>query len=68
MSKVINLADHREPVTYTLTITHHWDGTLEIYVDGVEDDERSRESVWDALDRYVQQHKYNQLNPEGAND
>jgi hypothetical protein len=32
-------------------ITHHWDDTLEVFVEDVTDDERSRQSVADALAR-----------------
>lgn len=48
---VINLADRRPPVSYTVRITHHWDGSLEVFVEDVTDDERSRQSVADALAR-----------------
>ena len=69
MSEVINLAEHREPVTYTVTITHHWDDTLEVWVHDLQEDERSREAVWEALERIVNQHKRNELPPcKGAND
>ena len=51
MSDVINLSKRRQPVTYTVTITHHWDDTLEIFVADVADDPRSREAVADALQR-----------------
>jgi len=46
---VIDLAKKRQPVTYTLVITHHWDGTFEFTVLDVADDERSQESVGYAL-------------------
>lgn len=48
---VINLADRRPPVSYTVRITHHWDDALEVFVEDVADDERSRQSVADALAR-----------------
>lgn len=48
---VINLADRRQPVSYTVRITQHWDGSLEVFVEDVADDERSRQSVADALAR-----------------
>jgi hypothetical protein len=48
---VINLSDRRRPVSYTVRITHHWDDTLEVFVEDVTDDERSRQSVADALAR-----------------
>jgi hypothetical protein len=46
---VIELSTKRQPVTYTLVITHHWDGHFEFTVLDVADDERSRESVGHAL-------------------
>ena len=48
---VINLSDYRQPVTYTVRITHHWDDSIEVLVEDVADDERSRQSVADALAR-----------------
>ena len=46
---IIDLATKRQPVTYTLIITHHWDGHFEFTVLDVADDERSQESVGYAL-------------------
>lgn len=46
---VIDLAGRRPPVVYTVTIAHHWDGTIEARVDGVSDDARSKDSVADAF-------------------
>jgi hypothetical protein len=54
MSDVITLSDRRQAVTYTVTITHHWDGTVECFVHDVSDDERSRASVGDALARVAE--------------
>ena len=48
---VFSLAARRPPVSYTVRITHHWDDSLEIFVEDVADDERSRQSVADALAR-----------------
>jgi hypothetical protein len=48
---VIDLATKRQPVTYTLVITHHWDGHFEFTVLDVADDKRSREAVGYALKR-----------------
>lgn len=42
---VVDLSRKRPPVCYTLTITHHWDNRVEIFVQDVSDDERSREAV-----------------------
>lgn len=46
---VIDLASKRQPVTYTLVITHHWDGNFEFAVLDVADDERSQKAVGYAL-------------------
>lgn len=48
---VIDLGKRRAPVTYTVTITHHWDDTLDVFVQDVADDDRSRAAVADALRR-----------------
>jgi hypothetical protein len=48
---VVDLADHRPPVCYTVRLKEHWDGRLEIFVEDVADDERSRKAVADALRR-----------------
>lgn len=49
MGNIIDLAARRDAVTYTVTITQHWDGRIESYVHDVSDDERSRYAVADAL-------------------
>ncbi len=46
---VVDLSSKRQPVTYTLVITHHWDGHFEFTVLDVADDERSQEAVGYAL-------------------
>jgi hypothetical protein len=51
MMNVIKLADKRPPVDYTIRIRHHWDDTIEIFVEDVSDDERSKQSVADTLQR-----------------
>jgi len=51
MSEIVSLADRRAPVCYTVRITHHWDDRLEVFVEDVADDERSRASVADSLFR-----------------
>jgi hypothetical protein len=45
------LADRRPPVHYTVRLTHHWDGRIEVFVEDVSDDARSRASVGHALAR-----------------
>ena len=51
MSEIIDLGARRKPVTYIVTITHDWDGTMSMLVDGVTDDARSRYSVGYAMAR-----------------
>jgi hypothetical protein len=53
MSEVINLSDHRPPVTYEIVITHHWDDQIDMWVKGVADDPRSREVVRETLQRIL---------------
>jgi len=50
---VVDLNARRAPVTYTLTISHHWDGKIEVWVEGVSDSDRSQESIWYALKRFI---------------
>jgi hypothetical protein len=54
MSEIIDLSTKRAPVTYVVTITHHWDGTLESFVQDVADNEHSRASVAYALKRVAE--------------
>ena len=48
-ANIISLSDRRPPVLYTVRIAHHWDGTLEVFVEDVQDDPRSRAAVSEAL-------------------
>lgn len=48
---VIDLADKRRPVDYSIHIRHHWDDTIEIFIEDVSDDERSKRSIADTLQR-----------------
>jgi hypothetical protein len=48
---VIDLANHRPPVCYTVRLIEHWDGRLEIFVEDVADDERSQKAVAESLRR-----------------
>lgn len=49
MAKMIDLADHRAPICYTVRLTQHWDGKLQVLVEDIADDERSRKAVAKAL-------------------
>ena len=51
MTEIIDLNSKRPPVTYTVTIVHHYDDTLEFRVEDVADDPRSREAVMSAFRR-----------------
>lgn len=60
MSKIVDMNTRRPPVTYTIRVTQHWDGTIETFVEDVSDDERSREAVARAMERiaisYLKKH------------
>jgi len=46
---VIDLADRRPPVCYTVRIVQHWDGRTKFFVEDVADDERSRRAIAEKL-------------------
>ncbi len=48
---VIDLSNYRPPVCYTIRLTAHWDDSIEIFVEDVADDDRSKKSIADALRR-----------------
>lgn len=50
-NNVINLSNKRQPVNYTIRISHHWDDRLEVFVENVSDDERSKRTVADTMER-----------------
>lgn len=45
MSEIISINSRKPPTFYTLRIAHHQDGKLQLFVEDVADDERSRESI-----------------------
>lgn len=51
MSEVVDLAKRRPPVRYTIHLSQHWDDRLEVWVEDVAADDRSRASIADALRR-----------------
>ena len=53
-NNVVDLAAKRAPVDYTIRIRHHWDDSLDVFVEDVSDDERSRRAVADTLERAAQ--------------
>ena len=50
-NNVVDLSKKRQPVDYTIRIRHHWDDRLEVFVEDVSDDDRSRRAVADTLER-----------------
>lgn len=42
---VIDIKSRRQPTHYSVLVTHHWDGRVEVQVEGVADDARSRRSA-----------------------
>ena len=62
---ILELANRRSPTTYTVTITHHWDGTIESYVHDVADDQRSRDAVAYALRRVAETYLNKQVGASG---
>lgn len=65
MSDVVDLSAHRSPVNYTVRISQHWDGRVEVLVEDVADDDRSREAVADALTRAAD--AWRKLKPRESN-
>ena len=53
---VITLNDRRKPVSYTIDVTHHYDGTVEVFVRDVSDDPRSREVVMNTIISWATKH------------
>lgn len=51
MPEVIKLSGRRPPVCYSVHIIQHWDDRLEVFVDDIASDERSRRSAADAMRR-----------------
>lgn len=56
LRKVVDLNSKRPPVTYTVHLTHHWDGNVEAFVENVSDDEQSQRSVREVLIRWAMKH------------
>lgn len=49
MAVVIDLDERREPVTYTVEIEHHYDGTLRASIPNMEDSEVNRAMIAEVL-------------------
>jgi hypothetical protein len=43
-------------VTYTIEVTHHYDGTIEVFVRDVSDDPRSRDVVMSTIISWASKH------------
>jgi hypothetical protein len=54
--KVISLDTKRKPVSYSIDVTHHYDGTVEVFVRDVSDDPRSREVVMNTIISWASKH------------
>jgi len=53
---VVPLVKKQKPVSYTIDVTHHFDGTVEVFVRDVSDDNRSREAVMETIISWATKH------------
>ena len=53
---VVLLVNRQKPVSYTIDVTHHFDGMVEVFVRDVSDDERSREAVMETIISWAAKH------------
>jgi len=51
---IIDLANRRRPVCYTIQVTHYWDGSVGVFVEDIEPSERANSSVEIALEAALQ--------------
>lgn len=56
MTDIVGLNSKRRPVSYTIDVTHHYDGTIEVFVRNVSDDPRSRDSVMNTIISWASKH------------
>lgn len=49
MTNVVELSQHRKPVTYTIHVVHHWNGEIELLINDIAEDPRSDDAVMEAL-------------------
>lgn len=54
--KVVSLASRQKPVHYTIAVTHHYDGEIEVFFQDIADDDRSRASAMETLIRAAMKH------------
>jgi hypothetical protein len=62
---VINLSDRRPPVTFDITITQGWDGSMELLMHGLADDDVTRFRVADTLSIFADAMKRRVLSRAG---
>jgi len=53
---IVPLARKQKPISYTIEVTHHFDGTVEVFVRDVSDDDRSREAVMETIISWATKH------------
>lgn len=53
---IIPLASKQKPVSYTIDVTHHFDGTVEVFVRDVSDDARTKEVVMETIIKWATKH------------
>jgi hypothetical protein len=56
IDNVVPLVKKQKPVSYTIDVTHHFDGTVEVFVRDVSDDNRSREAVMETIISWATKH------------
>lgn len=56
MSEIVKLSDHQKPVSYTIHVTHHYSGKVEIFARDVSDDSRSIDAVIAFIIKWASQH------------
>ena len=54
--KIVVLATRQKPVHYTIDVTHHYGGEIEIFLRDIADDDRSRASAIETLIRAAVKH------------
>lgn len=53
---IVPLAKRQKPVSYTIDVTHHFDGSVEVFVRDVSDDPRSRDAVMQTIISWAAKH------------
>lgn len=63
--KIIDMQARRKPVTYTIQITHNWDDSFVVFVEGVSDSDQAQASVNHAIAR-IAENKMNEKHIHAA--